>query len=30
MALSLKNDIFTMKSLQKSVYVTLVARCKEG
>ncbi len=30
MALSLKNDIFTMKSLQKAVYVTSVARCKEG
>ena len=30
MALSLKNDIFTMKSLQKAEYEPLVARCKEG
>ena len=30
MALSLKDDIFTTKSLQKAVYVPLEARCKEG
>ena len=30
MAHSLKDDIFATKSLQKAVYIPLVARCKEG
>ncbi len=30
MALSLKDDIFAKKSLQKAVYIPLVARSKEG